>query len=277
MKLQKALEKAKQARQGDGDGTETQEQRVQTTRIPDGDWKPPTYSESAHVMVDPMILEQNRCVGMFPDSPEIDFYKILRTQVEHRTKEQGWNAIMITSVQPREGKTLTAINLALTFAKAFSQTVLLVDCDLRQQMIHHYLGIRSDKGLADYLMDDRPMKDIIIWPGIDKMTVISGGRTIKDSAELLGSPRMKAIVEEMKHRYDDRYVIFDTPPILTGADTIAFAPLVDGIIVVVEEGKTSMRDVTKAMELIPHEKMLGFVLNKQRLSEKDKYLYGSGS
>lgn len=274
MKLQKAIEKAKQARQAEGVEIESTEAPAKVNRMPDGEWKAPTYSESTHVLVNQNILEQNRCVGMFPDSPEIDFYKILRTQIEQRTKEKGWNTIMITSIQPGEGKTITAINLSLTFAKAFSQTVLLVDCDLRQQNVHRYLGISSDKGLADYLMDDRPMKDIIIWPGIDKMTLISGGRTIQDSAELLGSPRMKAIVEEMKNRYDDRYVIFDTPPILTGADTIAFAPLVDGIIVVVEEGRTSMRDVTKAMELIPGEKMLGFVLNKQKMPEKGKYAYG---
>ncbi len=274
MKLQKAIEKAKQARQEDQGATKPIGEKPTPDRVPVIGWQAPTYSESTHVLVNQAVMEQNRCVGMFPNSPEIDFYKVLRTQVEHRTKEKGWNTIMITSIQPGEGKTLTAINLSLTFAKAFSQTVLLVDCDLRQQRVHHYLGIPSDKGLADYLIDDRPMRDIIIWPGIDKMTVISGGRTIQDSAELLGSPRMKAIVDEMKNRYDDRYVIFDTPPILTGADTISFAPLVDGIIVVIEEGKTSLRDVTKAMELIPHEKMIGFVINKQKISEKDKYAYG---
>ncbi len=274
MKLQKAIEKAKQARQVDSTTPGNIEISAQTTQMPSRDWKAPTYSESTHVIVNADVLEKNRCVGMFPDSQEIDFYKILRTQIEHRTKEKGWNALMITSVQPGEGKTLTAINLSLTFAMAFSQTVLLVDCDLHQQKVHRYLGIPSDKGLADYLIDDRPMKDIIIWPGIDKMTLISGGRTMQDSAEILGSPRMKALVDEMKNRYDDRYVIFDTPPILIGADAIAFAPLVDGIIVVVEEGRTSMRDVTKAMELIPSEKMLGFVLNKQKIVDRGKYAYG---
>ena len=77
---------------------------------------------------------------------------------------------------------------------------------------------------------------MIVWPGIEKMTLISGGKTISDSAELLNSPKMKALVQEVKLRYADRYIIFDTPPILGWADAITFAPLVDCILMVVEEG-----------------------------------------
>ena len=171
---------------------------------------------------------------------------------------------MVTSVNPGEGKTLTTINLSITFAKEFNQTVLLVDSDLMRQNVHKYLGIRSDKGLIDYLVNDQPLKDYIIWPGIDQLTLISGGKTIHDSSELLGSPRMKALVHEMKTRYNNRYVFFDVPPVLGGADAIVLAPLVDGIIMVVTEGDTSLHDVKNALELLPKEKFLGFVLNRQK-------------
>ena len=101
---------------------------------------------------------------------------------------------MITSPREAEGKTLTAVNLALTFAKAYNQTVMLVDCDLRRQEIHKTLGYECGIGLVDYLASDQDVKELITWPGIDQMTVISGGRTALNSAELLGSVRMKTLV-----------------------------------------------------------------------------------
>lgn len=229
----------------------------------DAVWHPPVYSESAPIDLDPDVMRENRCVGFASDGPELDSYKVLRTQIQQLTQQKGWNTVLITSPQSGEGKTLTSINLALTFSKAYNQTILLVDCDLRQQNVHKSFGFNSPCGLIDYLVDDKPLKDIIIWPKIDQLTLISGGRTIQNSAELLGSPRMKDLVEEMKVRYDDRYVLFDAPPVLLGADTLALAPYVDCLIMVVQEGRTSMRAVQKSLKLIAEEKFLGFVINRQ--------------
>lgn len=226
-------------------------------------WCSPAYTRSRNVQLDPDRLRRNRCVGLFSDAPEIEPYKVLRTQIQQQARSRGWNSIMITSARPGEGKSLTAINLALTFAKEFDQTVLLVDADLRRQQVQDLLGFESPYGLADYLMDDRSVSDLIVWPGIEKMTIISGGRTIQDSAELLGCPRMRDLVLEMKRRYDDRYVLYDVPAVLTGADAIAFAPLVDAILLVVAEGETNMEDVRKAFELLPKDKILGFVMNQK--------------
>jgi non-specific protein-tyrosine kinase len=180
---------------------------------------------------------------------------------------------MITSAVPGEGKTLTSINLALTFAKAYNQTVMLVDCDLRKQDIHKVLGFPSNGGLIDYLVGDRPLHEAIIWPGIDKLTLMSGGRTIQDSAELMGSPRMQTLVREMKTRYDDRYILFDVPPLLVGADALALAPYIDCIVMVVEEGKTSTTEVLRALEMLPKEKFIGFVMNRQTSIVKEYYGY----
>jgi protein-tyrosine kinase len=225
-------------------------------------WVSPAYTKSRTVKLDMNILADNRCVAIFPYARETEVYKVLRTQVLRYTKEKGGNTIMITSALPGEGKTLTAINLSFTFAKLFEQTVLLVDGDLRQQDVHKRLGFESDRGLADYLVDNRPVPEIITWPGIDKLTLISGGRLIHESTELLGSTRMKDLVQDMKTRYPDRYVFFDAPPILSSADALAFVPLVDYIIMVVRAGTTSTNEVKKALELIPQEKVIGFVLNR---------------
>lgn len=226
-------------------------------------WWSPDYSISRFKEPDKALMENNRCMCAFPDSPIVDYYKVLRTRIEQRVRKNNWNTIMITSVGPGEGKTLTAINLALTFARSFSDTVLLVDCDFKNQCICRNFGIPGDAGLIDVILDDKPLQDVITWCGIDKLTLISGGQSTVDSTEILDSPKMVELVYEIKNRYNDRYVIFDLPPVLSRADAIAFAHNVDCILMVVEEGKTSLKEMHKALEVIPREKVLGFVVNKE--------------
>lgn len=284
MKLRKAIEKAKKERgeirplvqeQSANHLDKTITLPVQAKPVTE-EWTTPEYNESRSVKFDSAKAEDNKCVSVFPDAAELDYYKVLRTQIQQRAQANGWNTIMITSANPGEGKTTTSINLAVTMAKEFNQTVLLVDNDLRRQSIHDYLGISSSLGLIDYLENNKPLTDLIIWPGIDKLTFISGGKTVMESTELVTSPRMKELVAEMKDRYDDRYVIFDVPPLLGCADAVAFAPMVDCILMVVEEGRTSIEDVKKAVELIPKEKFLGYVLNRQKTVTNKYKKYYSG-
>jgi len=272
MKLRKALDKAKLAREGLVQTSLVEKQKKKEEKKNE-EWRPPVYSESTHIELNTETILNNRCVCIEPNSPEIDCYKVLRTKIQLLTREKGWNTVMITSPQPAEGKTLTSINLALTFSKVYNQTVLLVDCDLRHQNVHKLLGFRSNSGLMNSLLKDQPLEELIIWPGVDKLTLISGGQTMDNSSELIGSPQMETLVQEMKSRYEDRYIIFDTSPLLIGDDAIALARYIDSIIMVVEEGRTSMRDVKKALEMLPQEKFLGFVLNRQTGALADKY-YG---
>ena len=276
MKIEKAMAKVRKMQQAAG-AAQTAQKEGRRVEEPPKNNAFPVYFDSKCLNPDGDSVIKNRCVGLSTDAPELDFYKVLRTQIIQRMKPKGWNTLMITSTRPGEGKTLTAINLSLTIAKAYSQTVLLVDCDLRKQKIYQYFGLPSDKGIVDYMLNGSQLKDLIIWPKVEKLTLVSGGRTIGESAELLGSPRMKQLVAEMKARYDDRYVIFDTPPLLSGADALTFLPLVDGIIMVVQEGRTSMKEVEKAVGLIPKEKFLGFVLNQAHISKSDGYYRYNGA
>ena len=236
-------------------------------------WVSPSYHVSREVRLDPAVLERNRVVAYNTASPEIEAYRVLRTRILHRTRGTGGATVMITSALSGEGKTVTAVNLALTFAKTFSQTALLVDADLKRQQVHQVLGFESDRGLGDYLLDGCDVSDLIVWPGIEKLTVISGGKRIEESSELLGSPGMRTLVEGMKARYEDRYVFFDVPPVLSGADAISFAPLVDHILFVVQAEKSSMANVRKALGMLPKEKVLGIVLNRQVDTDAIKYYY----
>lgn len=270
MKLRKALDKAKLTREGLIQPKLFDKSR-KPLKQPAEEWRPPVYSESARIELNTERILDNRCICIEPNSAEIDCYKVLRTKIQLLTREKGWNTVMITSPQPAEGKTLTSVNLSLTFAKVYNQTVLLVDCDLRNQNIHKVLGFPSDSGLMDYLKKDQPLEKLIVWPGIDKLTLISGGKTIDNSSELLGSPRMETLVQEMKSRYDDRYIIFDTSPVLIGDDALTLAHYVDCIIMVADVGRTSMKEVKRALEMLPKEKFLGFVLNRQTEALSEKY------
>jgi protein-tyrosine kinase len=274
MDLRQSIEKAKKMREEAKLAASTSPPGVSNTSHADG-WVSPEYCDSCPVELDQKAAERNRCVCLSTDGQELTHYKLLRTQIQQRCKANNWNTLMVTSVLPGEGKTLTTINLALSFAKEFNRTVLLVDCDLKRQNVHKYLGIESSKGLGLYLMNGTPLKDLILWPGVEKLTLISGGRSVPESTELLGSPKMKALVSEMKARYPDRMILFDVPPLLSEADAMAFAPLVDGILMVVESRRTSIQDIQKAMDLIPREKLLGFVLNRQKAPHKDYYYYRS--
>jgi len=238
-------------------------------------WVSPNYTQSRTVQLNPFIMEKNRCVAMFSNKPEIDYYKVLRQQILRITEDLGGNTIMVTSTLPGEGKTLTAINLAFTFAREYEQTVLLVDCDLRKQNIHEVLGYESDKGLVNYLLNECEIADLIVWPSIEKLTIISGGKTIDQSSEVLGSPLMKELVTDMKNRYPERYIIFDVPPVFAGVDTMIFANLVDHILVVVEADKTPMPELKMALDMLPKEKIRGLILNQQQTPDTpiSKYYY----
>lgn len=271
MKIRKAIEKAKQARGEEKSPNQAYMERAAKK----GEWTPPVYSESRPADVDPLTMRRRRCIAALSESPYLDAFKVLRTRISNLLQDKRNNAMMITSSVPGEGKTMVAINLALAFAREFDQTVLLVDCDFHRQDVHKYLGIQSDKGLVDYLIHEVPLKDLIIWPKIEKMTFISGGDTIQESTELLGSPRMRSLMEEIKTRYPDRFIIFDVPPVLAGADAIAFANIVDSIVMVVRQGETSMDDLKAAVDLIPREKFLGFVINRAT-DVQEGYGYGYG-
>jgi len=280
MDLIKSIEKAKKERHQAGAGQQPAKDHpgarasVDDLNLDQAPWDPPVFDQSQKVVLDPDLVEAHRCVGLYGDEHESDHYNVVRTQIQNMTQEKGWNTVMITSAQPGEGKTITSINLAFSFAKAYNQTVLLVDNDLRRQSIYRYLGIRSKYGLIDHLTRDIPLEKIIKWPAdMQKIVFISGGKTINSGSELMGSPQMKTMVREMKTRYTDRYVFFDTPPLLVGADAMTFASLADAIVMVVEAGSTPREDVQRAYELIPKEKFLGFILNREKRSSRSYYKY----
>jgi non-specific protein-tyrosine kinase len=288
--LEKAVEKAKKidrpnlkvyplsnknARKTEDEGKTAAAEAKSPKDTPAGtDWHAPEYSKTRRIDPDKDLIRQNRCVSLINDTPDSGLYEVLRAKVQFAAGEHDLRTIMVTSAEPGDGKTLTCINLACSFAKSHHQTVLLVDADLKKQQVHRYLGINSPYGLVDCLRADRTIEQCLIWPGIEKMVLLSGGDTLQESAELTSSPMMSNFIQDVRNRYEDRFVFFDTPPVLVGADTMAIAQLVDGIIVVAQTGKTSKDSFKKAIDLLPREKIIGVVMNRETaLSSKYYYNY----
>lgn len=206
----------------------------------------------------------SQLIAQADDMALTDCYALLRTQVLHRTRDKGQNTIMVTSVGKGEGKTLTAINLAMSMAKEMVQTALLVDTNLREPKISSYLSLEATRGLSDYLLEDVPLPELLINPGMKKLVVLPAGRPIAVSTEILGSPRMRHLVHEMKTKYPERYVIFDCPHLLEMPDSLVFSSYVDHVILVVEAGKTTRSDLQKTLQLLEGKPLLGIVLNKMQ-------------
>jgi capsular exopolysaccharide synthesis family protein len=220
------------------------------------------YTYTRRVTVDMDRLRRNRLIVAGSDETLGEAYKLLRTHILHGTKREGRNTLMVTGPVPNEGKTLTTINLAIAISQRVGQTVLLVDGDLRNPSVHRYLDLPSGPGLSDYLTSGYPIAESLVHPeGLGNLVVLPAGHPTTQSGELLSSPLMVDLVRELKHFYPDRYVLFDLPPLLY-ADPLAFAPLVDGIILVVAAGSTPREEITHAVEMLKKFKVLGCVLNK---------------
>jgi len=230
-----------------------------------------TYTQTRTVGLYPGWLRQNRVLTAESPEEAVQAYKVLRTQVHQRMRANGWRTLGITSPRRGEGKTVTAVNLAISLAMEPSHTVLLVDADLRQPSVHTYLGLEVENGLREYLLGAMPVEQILVHPMIRRMVVLPGSGPVPSSSELLVSPVMLSLVQELKRRYPSRHVIFDLPPVLGGDDVLAFAPYLDAMLIVAQEGKTNRDELARAAELIQsaNHNLIGTVLN--RSAEHNRY------
>jgi len=187
------------------------------------------------------------------------------------------NIIMVTSARPSEGKTFTAVNLALSIAAEQDKTVLLVDADVLKPNVLRTLGLEGEKGLMDYLLGEAgDLSKVIYKTNIPKLRIIPAGSAHHLSTELLASTIMNETVNEFSKRYGDRVVIIDTPPIIGINESAILASFAGQAVIVVEEGRSKMQDIEKAVERLNPEMAIGFVVNKSiSTSEADGY-YGYG-
>ena len=234
---------------------------------------PPLDVQSlASVKLDPTVLEWNRIV-VDDTSGASAAYKVLRTRVLQRMRRNGWRTLGVTGTCPNEGKSLTAINLSMNLARQSGTSVVLVDMDLRKPSIHRHLGISPKYGIGDHLRGGVPLERVAVRPGLDRLGVIVNERSFSNSSEILSSPQVAELVDQVKQG-EGRIAVFDLPPVFAGDDVLAFCPMLDAVLLVLAQGTTRRTDLVAIRELLQNVNVVGAVLNRSS-EEVAPYYYGT--
>jgi exopolysaccharide/PEP-CTERM locus tyrosine autokinase len=187
------------------------------------------------------------------------------------------NLIMVTSALPGEGKTFTSINLAVSIAMELDRTVLLVDADVARPALPKFLGLPSSPGLLDILQDGSlSLSDALLRTNIDKFSVLPSGTQHARATELLASDEMTNFLHELAHRYSDRIVIFDSPPLLVTTEARVLASHMGQIVFVVRAEATLQSEVMQALATIEACPVKLMVLNQASTTGAGGYGYRYG-
>ncbi len=207
-----------------------------------------------------------------PGSLISEEFRFLRSRIIRGNGHSQIKTILITSCLQGEGKSFVSANLAATIAKGLDEYVLLVDADLRRSSIHRLYGLDYVKrGLSTYLYSEEPLEDLLCKTSIDKLTILPAGEDAPMPSELLSSNRMKELVGEVRDRYPDRYVIFDSSPVELTPETFVLAGEVDAIYLVVRCAHTPRELVKNTIEKFDRNRFKGIIFNGY---ENKKKYYG---
>ena len=231
----------------------------------------------SHTRVASIELSVLRANGVMPadaSGPAGHAFKMLRTQVLQRLQPRGWNTLAVISPTPGDGKTFTAINLAIAIAGDTNHTTLLVDFDLRNPSVHQRFGIQPDIGVEQCLRGEAAVSAALLNPrGYPKLVLLPARDPVSNSSDLLSSEYTRQLIREVKEGYPNRVVLFDLPPVLGADDALAFAPQVDAALVVVGEERTQREDLLRCFEILRDIPIIGTVLNGSRTDASLAYAY----
>ncbi|KHE91577.1 MAG: CpsD/CapB family tyrosine-protein kinase [Candidatus Scalindua rubra] len=206
--------------------------------------------------------------------PVMVHFKRLQLSLSNMQKNDDCKVILFTSSTQNEGKSTISINIAISLCSDQKSRVAFIDCDFRKPSLIRMLGLAPGKGLADYLAGEAGTDEITFDGLVPGLTLIPAGNKQTKVFELLGSDRMKEFFTYLKKHFD--YVIVDTPPVLAFPDTAILAPLVDGVVFVINCRKAKKPVVKRAVETLNNCKIMGFVMNKNASAAVDYYGYTSG-
>ena len=263
-RIEKAMERAAQIRQGTAAPPASQQQQPDLRPI--HTHPPPVADTDLIVPSSPFLINMDD-----PYSPLSEEFRKLKTGLIKLTKGATFNnTVQVTSAVPNEGKSLTALNLAISLAQEYDHTVLLIDADFRRPSIHRYLGIEQRIGFSDCLLGEAEIGEVIIPTGIGKLSVITAGREVLNPPELFASQKTRELIADMKNRYHDRFIIFDSPPVLPFAEARTLANLADGVLFVVKEQLASQKNVEEAISALKGCGLLGMVYNDVLIDRHDE-------
>jgi protein-tyrosine kinase len=242
---------------------------------------PITQIQAARVQFDPQRARDNRLLlssAVPEDRGTVAAYGMLRTRVLHRARSNGWHTIGVTSAAPKDGKSLTAVNLALSLARENNNVVVLLDLDMRNPSVCRTLGITPNIELRDYFEHrvETP-DDLFMSIGVENLIIAGNLTATQNSAELLASTRLEELFAFIRSATTNPLILIDLPPVLSPDDALVVAPRIDSIIMVASEGITPRADLQKASELLADFPVAGLVLNRSSdASQKYGYGYGYG-
>lgn len=223
------------------------------------------YSETKRVLISDEDLKARKIFGGFAHDSRSEPYRQLRSQILHKMRAENLQTLAITSPTAGNGKTLTALNLAIALSQEVNQTILLVDLDLRNPSVAATLGINSVvHGIVDCVLNNISLTDILINPGFNRLVIAPGTPQGHQTSEILSSPQMQSLQYELKSRYADRIIIYDLPALLTSDDALVFTPQADAVLLVLEDGGASKNQLMQAMKLLEGVNVIGTVLNKKQ-------------
>lgn len=201
-------------------------------------------------------------------------YRMLRTNLFYALIDDPPKVVVVTSSNPREGKSTTCANLGVVLANA-GKNVLIVDCDLRNPVEHKLFGIESSSGLLDVLSGARRLEAVWSEP-VSGLKVVPAGHTPPNPSEVLSSRRFTEFLDRVRQEFD--YVLLDTPPVCLVSDSAILAKNGDGVLLVLDAQETSKRTLRRAMHILEGvgANVIGTVMNKTKVSKEDKYGYVSG-
>ena len=216
-----------------------------------------------------------------PESLAAEHFKVLRGNIMHPADGRKIKSVLITSSLAQEGKTMVACNLAVSIAQSLDPYVMLIDADIRRPNVHNMLGLSKVKGLTDYLDSDQPLSKYCVKCAMDKMTILEAGSMVRNPAEVMTSKKMRHLLDETRQRYEDRFIVIDSPPVTLAAETLVLAQQVDAIVMVVRYGVSDRNAIEEALSKMDKEKVLGMVFNgfevtpRKQTYYKKKYYYSS--
>ena len=214
--------------------------------------------------INPVSLRDKRIVTYQSQNVEAEAFRMLRTKLLKKLRENEWHSFGITAPTQGAGKTTVAVNLAIMMSMDVNQSVLLIDLDMKYPKVHWYFDLENQSGLRDYFLSDRPLSEILVNPGIERLTILPGRGQALGSSEILSGPKMKQLVNEIKNQSESMIIIYDLPPVLATDDVLATTDYYDAVLLVVEEGQSQPEEVRKTLSLLSGKNILGTVLNKSK-------------
>ena len=263
-RIREAIERAKGSGIADAPPLERSGPALQPQYLPNGGAVGASQMWGAKFTLNAAHLESNRIIAHDIQDPRSKSFDMLRTQVLQSMELKSWQFLGVTSPTAGCGKTVVAINLALSIARQQNKPVLLVDLDFQKPTVARYLGLKCDQGIMSVLKGQSRLTNSIVQANIreERISVLPCEASTLNSSEWMASQQMIAVLQEIKRDFKEWIIIFDMPPVLTGDDVITILPQIDSILFVATVGTTTVSEIKESNKHLESASIVRVVLNK---------------